>query len=95
MIPPGEEDDIENISALIETFRTKYFIDVGDEEDPGTWRANVEFTQYRTALRLKTNKKDRKKAEVVEAAAKRAKEATNKREQDNRLIDKATAGNGK
>jgi hypothetical protein len=92
MIPPGEEDDIENMSALIENFRTKYFIiDVGDEEDPETWRANEEATQYRAALRLKTDEKDRKKAEVVEAAAKRAKAAANKREQDNHLIEKATA----
>jgi hypothetical protein len=96
MIPPGEEDGIENMPALIENLRTKYFIiDVGDEEDPETWRANAEATQCRTALRLKTTEKDRKKAEVVEAATKRAMEAANKREQENRLIEKATAGKRK
>lgn len=96
MIPPELEDDIEKMCGLIDSIRTKYFIvEIGDEEYPETWRANEEASKFRAALRSKEEEKDKKKAELVEAAVKKANEMAKKRNQTTELVGAAITGKRK
>jgi hypothetical protein len=96
VIPPGMEEDIENISAVISSLRARYFIiDEGDEDDPDTWRANEEAARYRHALRAETDAKNKKKAEIVEEMVVRAGKAAEKRVKQAELVGNAILGKKK
>jgi hypothetical protein len=93
VIPSGMEEDIENMSAVISSLRTRYFfIDEGDEDDPDTWIANEEAIRYRHALRAETDAKNQKKAEIVEEMVKRAGKAAEKRAKQAELVGNAILG---
>ncbi|KAI9782240.1 MAG: hypothetical protein M1839_005354 [Geoglossum umbratile] len=96
VIPPGMEEDIENMSAVISSLRARYFIiDEGDEDDPDTWRANEEAVRYRHALRAETDAKNKKKAEIVEEMVQRAGKAAEKRAKQAELVENAILGKRK
>ncbi|KAI9761815.1 MAG: hypothetical protein M1840_001695, partial [Geoglossum simile] len=96
VIPPGMEEDIEDMSATISSLRTRYFfIDEGDEDDPDTWVANEEAIRYRHALRAETDAKNKQKAEIVEEMVQRAGKAAEKRAKQAELVENAIIGKRK
>ena len=96
VIPPQMEDDIDKMSGIISSIKDKFFtVEEGDEDFPEAWRANEDANKYRKDLRAKTEAKDKTKADLVEAAVKRASEAAKKREKQAALVEKAMLGKRK
>lgn len=97
VIPPGMQEDIEKLSAIIRSLITKFFIiEEGDENDPMTWRANDYGSNYRNELRAKKQvKADRIKTDLVTSMVKSASEAAMQREKYAKLADRAILGKRK
>jgi hypothetical protein len=89
IIPPDRIGDMENMSAVIDILKDKYFmIEKGREDDPRFWCPTPDL---RNLEESKTTY-DVQKAELVEAAVKKAKAAAKKREREAQLIEIAISG---
>ena len=84
--PREMNNDIERMTGLIDDLRDKYYIvERGDEDEPHTWRPTEEAARFRAALRLNEEEKERKKAELIDIALKKARRET----KANELLDTA------
>ena len=92
VVPPEMNNDIERMTEFIDDLRDKYYIvEGGDEDDPHAWMPNEEAVRFRAAVRLKGEEKERKKAELIEMAMKKARGES----KANELLDTAITGKRK
>ena len=93
VFPPGMEEDIEHMSAVIRSLRARYFSIQfpEDENNPVTWAANDEAAQYRGVLRVRPDIEDK---QIYKEIEKRAVRAAKKRGKRAERVKNATQGKG-